>query len=97
MLNKEVIYLYKLKKILNYNGTYRLEDNIVAMSDWYCEIMSILLPDMCAKLIVFNEGGSEESIVTSPIRQVMGTLGKTDLTIKTQNTIYELELIKEDE
>lgn len=90
--------MYKIKRILNYNGTYRLEDKAVLMSGWYCEIMSVLLPDMCAQLIVFNDGDDDtEFIITSPVRLVMGTPDKTDLTIKTQNTIYELELVKEDE
>lgn len=86
--------MYKVKAIMNYNGTYRLEDTLRELVGWNCELGSRALKDMCVKLILWN-GEYEDFIITSPIREIMGTENETDLTIKTQNTIYELELVQE--
>lgn len=90
--------MYKVKAIMNYNGTYRLEDRMRELVGWRCELAACALKDMCAQIVLWKEDDENEPpelIITSPIREIMGTENKTDLTIKTQNTIYELELVQE--
>lgn len=86
--------MYKVKAIMNYNGTYRLEDTLREFVGWNCQLSSHALKDMCVELYLWKDEHLD-FIITSPIREIMGIENKTDLTIKTQNTIYELELVQE--
>ena len=89
--------MYRVKSIMNYNGTYRLDDEIKQYVGRECTIDTIITTDVCVMLLFMDYIESTPPyLVTSPVRVFRGKQNQTDLTIKTQETIYELELIKED-
>lgn len=89
--------MYRFTKVLNINGTHRLEYDIKDLVGRDCIVGHVLEPDLCAIFFVKDDEGIELPIVTSPVRTVSGTRNKTNLVIKTQFTIYELEWIGEEE
>lgn len=92
-MSHEVNKLYRIKSIMNYNGTYRLDGNYPQRVGAIGEIISDIEKDLC---LVFRYEDGHGDLVTSHIRDYSGVKDKTNLLVKTQNSIYEFELIRDE-
>lgn len=94
--------MYKVTKVMNNNGTHRV-DGATVLVGLRCDIMSALLPDTCAEFVlyldddVYKRGHGLFPLITSPIVSIRGVINQTDLIIKTQETTYELTYFEEED
>lgn len=86
--------MYKIKSILNYNGTHRLDGRYPKRIGQLGEIISDVEKDLC---LMFEYADGHGVLTTSHIREYRGTKNETNLTVKTQNSIYEFELVEDEE